>query len=176
MSLNLFDEFDNNVGQLTRSPNKSDLYYKLVQKGKEIDIKCSMKLLDDMYQKNLPIKKGEHLLYGDFNIPKEITYKYSGLGQIMYEDGLKYFLNAKKYGKVDATVSIWMKTDAYADYGGLSVNLDQFWKAVDKGMSYEKAAFETFAGKQALKNGFTKVKILDDEKITRTSVELNFLK
>ena len=34
MSMNLLDEFGNNIGQLTRSPNKSDLYYKLVQKGK----------------------------------------------------------------------------------------------------------------------------------------------
>ena len=177
MSLNLFDEFGNNIGQLTRSPNKSELYYKLVQKGKEIDIKCSMKLLDDKYQKNLPIKNEEHLLYGDFNIPKEITDKYSGLGQIMYEDGLKYFLNAKKYGKVDGTVSIWMKADAYADYGGLSVNLEQFWKAViEDGMSYEKAAFETFAGRQALKNGFAKVRILDKKKISKDYVELNFLK
>lgn len=177
MSLNLFDEFGNNIGQLTRSPNKSELYYKFVQKGKEIDIKCSMKLLDDKYQKNLPIKNGEHLLYGDFNIPKEITDKYSGLGQIMYEDGLKYFLNAKKYGKVDGTVSIWMKADAYADYGGLSVNLEQFWKAViEDGMSYEKAACETFAGRQALKNGFTKVRILDKKKILKDYVELNFLK
>lgn len=176
MYLNLFDELGNNAGQLTRSPNKSELYYKLVQKGKEIDIKSDMKLLDDKYKKNLPIKDGEHLLYGDFNIPKEITDKYSGLGQIMYEDGLKYFLNAKKYGKVDGTVSIWMKADIYTDYGGQSINLDQFWKAVDKGMSYEKAAFETFAGKQALKNGFTKVRILDKKKISKDYVELNFLK
>lgn len=178
MSLNLFDEFGNNVGQLTRSPNRNELFYKLIYRGKEIDIKSTVKLLDDKYKlRGLPIKQGEHLLYGDLNIPKEITNKYSGLGQIVYEDGLKYFLNAKKYGKVDGTVSMWIKADIYNDYGGLSVNLEQFWKAVEKeGMSYEKAAFETFAGKQALKNGFTKVRILDDEKITRNSVELNFLK
>jgi hypothetical protein len=110
MLFSLVDELGNRIGQLSRSPNRNELYYKLIKNGKEIDIKCYMKLLDDKYQKNLPIKEGEHLLYGDFNIPKEITDKYSGLGQIVYEDGLKYFLNAKKYGKVDGTVSMWIKS------------------------------------------------------------------
>ncbi|MDF2934583.1 MAG: hypothetical protein K0R36_3914 [Chryseobacterium sp.] len=90
--------------------------------------------------------------------------------QIMYEDGLKYFLNAKKYGKVDGTVSVWIKADAYNDYGGQSINLEQFWKAKDAGLSTEKAAFETFAGKQAKKFGFTKVRVLDEDKITKNYV------
>ena len=139
-----------------------------------------MKLLDDKYQKNLPIKNGEHLLYGDFSIPKEITDKYSGLGQIMYEDGLKYSLNAKKmqkkYGKVDGTVSVWMKLDIYNDYGGQSINLDQFWEAVDSGKSYEDAAFETFTGQWAKKNGFTKVVFDPKRKITREEIVVKFLK
>jgi hypothetical protein len=177
MSLNLFDEFGNNIGQHIRSPNRNELYYKLIFRGKEIDIKSMIKLLDDKYRlRGLPIEEGEHLLYGDFNIPKQVTDKYAALGQIIYEDGLKYFLNAKKYGKVDGTVSTWIKADIYTDYGGQSINLEQFWKAFDKGMPYEQAAFETFAGKQAKKFGFSKVRILDDEKITRNYVELNFLK
>ncbi|UEQ75218.1 hypothetical protein [Chryseobacterium arthrosphaerae] len=177
MLFNLLDELGNNIGQLIRSPNKNDLYYRLIFRGKEIDIKSTIKLLDDKYRlRGLPIKEGEHLLYGDLNIPKEVTDKYSGLGQIIYEDGLKYFLNAKKYGKVDGTVSIWIKADIYTDYGGQSINLDQFWKAFDNGMSYEEAAFSTFAGKQAKKFGFTKVRIIDSKKITRDGVQLNFLK
>ncbi|UWX59770.1 hypothetical protein N0B40_15285 [Chryseobacterium oranimense] len=105
MSLNLFDELGNNIGQLIRSPNKNELYYKLIFRGKEIDIKSTIKLLDDKYRlRGLPIKEGEHLLYGDLNIPKAVTGKYAALGQIIYEDGLNYFLNAKKYGKVDGTV------------------------------------------------------------------------
>ncbi|UTX48929.1 hypothetical protein [Chryseobacterium sp. MA9] len=178
MLFNLFDELGNNIGQLVRSPNKNELYYKLIYRGKETDIKSMIKLLDDKYKLNdLPIKDGEHLLYGDLNIPKEITDKYSGLGQIIYEDGLKYFLNAKKYGKVDGTVSVWIKADIYTDYGGQSVNLEQFWKARDAGLSIEDAAFSTFAGKQAKKFGFTKVRIINEqEQITRDEVQLNFLR
>lgn len=178
MLFSLVDEFGNRIGQLSRSPNGSELYYTLIQNGKEIDIKCYMKLLDDKYKSSgLPIKDGEHLLYGDFNIPKDITDKMSGLGQIMYEDGLKYFLNAKKYGKVDGTVSVWEKSTSYTDYGGQSINLEQFWKAFDSGTSYEKAAFETFAGKQAKKFGFTKVRLNMDENIVkREKVQINFLK
>ncbi|KFF09017.1 hypothetical protein [Chryseobacterium luteum] len=179
MLFSLVDELGNRMGQLSRSPNRNELYYKLIQNGKEIDLKCYMKLLDDKYKLNgLPIKDGEHLLYGDFNIPKEITDKMSGLGQIMYEDGLKYFLNAKKYGKVDGTVSVWIKADIYNDYGGQSVNLDQFWIAKDAGLSTEKAAFETFAGKQAKKFGFSKVRsdMKDKNFIERDQVIINFLK
>ena len=56
---------------------------------------------------------------------------------------LKYFLNAKKYGKVDGTVSVREKSTSYTDYGGQSINLEQFWKAVDiDKMSYEKAALK----------------------------------
>ncbi|MFY7816080.1 MAG: hypothetical protein ACOVRK_12935, partial [Chryseobacterium taeanense] len=47
MSFNLFDELGNNIGQLTRSPNGNELYYKLIFRGKEIDIKSNLKLLDD---------------------------------------------------------------------------------------------------------------------------------
>ncbi|AZA55188.1 hypothetical protein [Chryseobacterium sp. G0201] len=178
MSLNLFDEFGNNIGQLVRSPNKNELYYKLIFRGKEIDIKSMIKLLDDKYRlRGLPIEEGEHLLYGDLNIPKEVTTKYAALGQIIYEDGLKYFLNAKKYGKVDGTVSVWIQADIYTDYGGQSINLDQFWKARDAGMSIEQAAFSTFAGKQAKKFGFTKVRSnIKDNFVERERVQINFLK
>ncbi|WP_431609324.1 hypothetical protein [Chryseobacterium sp. 'Rf worker isolate 10'] len=179
MLFNLFDELGNNIGQLIRSPNKNELYYRLIFRGKEIDIKSTLKLLDDKYRlRGLPIKEGEHLLYGDLNIPKEVTDKYSGLGQIIYEDGLKYFLNAKKYGKVDGTVSVWIKADIYTDYGGQSINLDQFWKARDAGVSIEQAAFSTFAGKQAKKFGFSKVRfdIKDKNFVERDQVIINFLK
>ncbi len=178
MSFNLFDELGNNIGQLSRSPNGNELFYKLIYRGKEIDIKSYIQLLDYKYRlKDLPIEQGEHLLYGDLNIPKEVTDKYAALGQIIYEDGLKYFLNAKKYGRVDGTVSNWIKADIYTDYGGQSINLEQFWKAVDNGMSYEQAAFETFAGKQAKKFGFTKVRSnIKNNFVERERVQINFLK
>ncbi|MDR6158684.1 hypothetical protein QF023_002200 [Chryseobacterium sp. SLBN-27] len=117
------------------------------------------------------------MIYGDLNISKEVTDKYAALGQIIYEDGLKYFLNAKKYGRVDGTVSVWIKADIYTNYGGQSINLEQFWKAVDNEMSYEQAAFETFAGKQAKKFGFTKVRSnIKNNFVERERVQINFLK
>ena len=88
------------------------------------------------------------------------------------------FLNAKKYGKVDGTVSVWIKADIYTDYGGQSINLDQFWKARDADMSIEQAAFETFAGKQAKKFGFTKVRSNMENKnfVKKNEVIINFFK
>ncbi|UTX48933.1 hypothetical protein [Chryseobacterium sp. MA9] len=87
------------------------------------------------------------------------------------------FFDFKKYGKVDGTISVWIKADIYTDYGGQSVNLEQFWKAVDNGMPYEKAAFETFAGKQAKKYGFTKLRSnIKNNFVERERVQINFLK
>ena len=70
-----------------------------------------------------------------------------------------------------------MKSNRYADYGGESIILKQFWNAVDQGMSYEDAAFSTFAGKWAKDNGFTKffVDNIDDD-ILPSKVVIKFLK
>lgn len=181
MSLRLMDEFGNKAGTIVRKPDGKDLFYTFVTtEGKEVDIKCMLSLLDDSASlRDLPIKNGEFLLYGDFNIPKEITDKLSGLGQVIYEDGLQYYLKRpKKYGKVDGTISSWIKADAYADYGGQSINLEQFWKYKDMGYSTERAAFKTFAGKMAKKNGFTKVRdnIIKKNFVEREQVVINFLK
>jgi hypothetical protein len=159
-------------------PNGKNLIYKLVYGGKELDINCFVRLLDEVDGtiRVLPVYKSEHVLFADFNISKAITDKISGLGQIMLDDGLAYFNRSRNYGNVDGTLNVWAKTESYAEYGGQSINLEQFWKAVDKAkMSFEEAAFETFSGKWAKKNGFTKVRIRNAKDVSRESVMLNFL-
>jgi hypothetical protein len=177
MLFTLIDEMGNNIGQLSRAPNGKELVYKLIKDGKEIDISCSIKLWDEIIGKirKLPINEGENLLYADFNIPKTITDKFSRLGQIMLDDGLAYFNRSKKYGNVDGTLNTWQKSESYAEYGGQSINLDQFWKARDAGKSIEEAAFETFSGKWAKENGFKKVRF-EQKNIEQKGVMLNFLK
>jgi hypothetical protein len=175
MLFDLIDEFGNFMGQLTRLPNGKNLIYKLVYEGKELDINSFVRLLDKE-MKTAPVYEGEHLIFADFNIPKSITDKLSGLGQIMLDDGLAYFNRSRNYGNVDGTLNVWAKTESYAEYGGQSINLEQFWKAVDNAkMSFEEAAFETFSGKWAKKNGFAKVRIRNVKDVSRESVMLNFL-
>lgn len=60
---------------------------------------------------------------------------------------------------------------------GQSINLRDFWKAVkeDK-LPYEKAAFKTFTGAWAKKNGFTKVVFDPNTPATKRIVIVKFLK
>lgn len=65
----------------------------------------------------------------------------------------------------------------YADYGGSSLNLQQFWKNVNKEkMTYEQAALNTFTGKWAKKNGFERVVFDPDREILETEVIVKFIK
>jgi hypothetical protein len=99
----------------------------------------------------------------------------SGLCKTMLDDALAYFRRSAKFGNVDGTANLWTTLKIYDDYGGASINLKQFWNAVDKGMTYEKAAFETFSGKWAKANGFDGVKFAQ-ENIERDEVLLSFIK
>ncbi|MCL9804194.1 hypothetical protein NAT51_01565 [Flavobacterium amniphilum] len=178
MYFTLIDEFGNRVGKLSRVPDRKKLIYKLSRGVNEEEINCSISLLDESFGKirRLPIEKGENLLYADFNIPKSITDKLSGLGEIMLDDALAYFNRNKKYGNPDGTLDIWQKSESYSDYGGKSLLLNQFWDAVDiKKMTYEEAAFETFSGKWAKKNGYIRVRF-NPLNITRDEIMLNYIK
>ena len=54
----------------------------------------------------------------------------------------EWYIN-HKFGKVDGSFGVWVNNPGYYNqYGGQSINLTQFWKAVDGGMSYEKASLK----------------------------------
>jgi len=74
--------------------------------------------------------------------------------------------------------TLWTENKIYADYGGSSLNLQQFWKNVKEGkMTYEQAALNTFTGKWAKENGFSKVRIKNQGKdIMLDEVRLVILK
>ena len=64
----------------------------------------------------------------------------------------------KEFKQVDGIFGYWIRdANLYSEYGGQSINLKQFWKAVDEGATYEEAAFKTFTGKWAEKNEFSKI-------------------
>ncbi|MDJ1470985.1 hypothetical protein [Xanthocytophaga flava] len=106
----------------------------------------------------------------DYYIPDDINTAITknkahlgdfSLGKEMFEDSYTYFKN--KLGKdLDGIYGEWIKSDAYAAYGGESLNLKKFREFIEKGMSREDAAFETITGKWAKEKGFTKVKFFDD--------------
>lgn len=178
MVLKLIDEFGIDVGSLTRLPNGRTLEYKLILFNREIKLNADVRMLNasDGAIRGLPIYNNERLLFGDLNIPKEVTDQFTGLGQTILDDALGYFNRSKKYGPVDGTLNIWSKSGAYAEYGGQSINLEQFWRAVETPMSYVEAAFQTFSGAWAKKSGFTTVRFRGAEDITKETVILNFLK
>lgn len=117
------------------------------------------------------------MLMGDFNIPTAITYRYSGLGDLILSDAIVFYQSNKKFGRLDGVIGWWKKASMYEDYGGQSINLKKFWEAVDDGMSYEKAALETFTGSKMKAKGFGKVRYnTSKNKISETEVIVNFLK
>ena len=154
--------------------------YQLSIMGRKIDLNSEITLYNSQMGRssNLPIDIGEEIIYGDINIPVEITSQYSGLGEIMLDESLAYFNNNVKCGNADGNIGYWVKFEEYyKDYGGQSINLKQFWEAVDSGKSYEQAAQETFTGQWAEKNGFTKVVFRNKEKdIAKEAVIVKFLK
>ncbi|MGV7106003.1 hypothetical protein [Flavobacterium sp. U410] len=178
----LVDHTGNEIGELIRGIGIKgrSTKYQLIIKGKKIDLNSEITLYNAQMGKsnNLPIKAGEEILYADINIPTKITQQYSGLGEIMLDESLAYFNNNVKFGKVDGNFGYWVKFEEYyKDYGGQSINLKQFWQAVDAGKPYEEAAFETFTGKWAEKNGFTKIVINDVKKdISKENVIIKFIK
>ena len=83
----------------------------------------------------------------------------------------------KEIGEADGMIGFWKTDGVYNPYGGQSVNLKAFWEAVDNGMSYEEAAYETFSGKWAKAKGFKKAVIKDPSvNVLKTRVVVKFIK
>lgn len=91
----------------------------------------------------------------DFNLPKNISDNYGGLGKVMFDDAFTYH---NRSNKIDGIYGEWIKdSDLYQDYGGMSVNLKRFLDAVNAGAPRDQAAFKTVTGEWALSKGFVKV-------------------
>lgn len=112
---------------------------------------------------------------GDFNIPKAITDKYSGLGDLVLSDAMAFYQTNKKFGQLDGVIGWWKKATMYEDYGGQSINLTKFWEARAAGKSIEEAALSTFTGSKMKAKGFCKVRY-GLQYITENEVIINFLK
>jgi len=124
--------------------------------------------------KELPVYGNERMLMGDFNIPKIITDKYYGLGDLVLSDAITFYQTNKKFGQIDGVIGWWKKATMYDDYGGQSINLTKFWESRAAGKSIEEAALSTFTGSKMKAKGFGKVGYrLQD--ITENEVIINFL-
>ncbi|MGE6355458.1 hypothetical protein ACQKCJ_16440 [Flavobacterium sp. NPDC079362] len=186
--IQLVDESGENVAYITRNMRygaKKGITYEFnalreagtIKKGSKTDLKCEMKLLDSESAKkyDLTVKQNEEILYLDFNIPPKINEQYSGLGQIIFDDAHTFMKNSKKVPEISGMFGVWIKYPAYyAHYGGESINLKKFLKAIDSGMDEKKAAFETITGGWAKDNGYTKVEF--QKEWSREEVIVKFLK
>lgn len=185
--IELVNDTGENIGYITRNmryPSKNTIRYQFyatkesgtIKIGSKIDLKCEIKLLDSQSAKkmNLHVKEGEEILYLNLNIPPKINNQYSGLGKIIFDDANIFLKSSEKIPKINGMFGHWVKnSEMYAHYGGESINLRKFWKAIDGGMKPKDAAFETITGKWAKENGYTKVDIQIFEK---DQVIIKFLK
>ncbi|WP_370895580.1 hypothetical protein [Chryseobacterium gossypii] len=178
MSFKLIDEFGNYAGELIRAQEKGDkLVYSLSIRGKTEKLNCFTRLLDAKSAKanELPVFDNEKMLMGDFNIPKTITDKYSGLGDSILSDAITFYETNKKFGQLDGVIGWWKKATMYEDYGGQSINLTKFWEVRAAGKSIEEAALSTFTGSKMKVKGFGKVRY-DIGNIKEDEIIVNFLK
>ena len=176
----LMDELNNSIGSLTRTLSEQGrkTIYTVKIKGMSenkhfiIIYNEAMSITDD-----LPVSRGEQILFADINLPSNITTNYSGIGDLILDDSLKFFIANSKYSP-DGVLGFWSKKlNYYKEYGGESINLSQFWKAVDEGSSFEESAFHTFTGQWAKRNGFDRVMIGNVKKdITNEKVIIKFIK
>ena len=182
VKIRLIDELGNFVGELSRANQKSNiLSYHYIRNGKKIDLKSTVGLHNDSTNNAIVsylINKGEHLIYGDLNFPIDINNKFSGLGNIILNDALQYFTKNPKFESVDCIATLWTENKIYTDYGSYSLNLQQFWKNVNQEkMTFEEAALNTFTGKWAKENDFSKVRIkIQKDDILPDEVRLVILK
>ncbi|MFP3591909.1 hypothetical protein [Chryseobacterium sp. SIMBA_038] len=179
-SFRLIDEFGNYAGEFIRAQEKADkLTYSISIRGKTEKLNCFTRLLDEKsaISNELPVYGNERMLMGDFNIPKVITDKYSGLGDLVLSDAMAFYQTNKKFGQLDGVIGWWKKATMYDDYGGQSINLTKFWEAIDKGETVESAALSTFTGSKMKAKGFGKVRYDTPKNIINTNeVIVNFLK
>jgi len=124
----------------------------------------------------LPINAGEKIIYGDINISKEVTDKFAEIGKVILDDTYEFMKKNKEIDEADGILGFWKADGVYNPYGGQSVNLKAFWEAVDNGMSYEKAAYETFTGKWSKAKGFKNALWKSEDDIKRTRTIIKFLK
>ncbi len=185
--IQLVDETGENIGFITRNMRygaKKGITYEFnalkesgaIKKGSKTDLNCEIKLLDSESAKqyDLVVKQNEEILYLDFNIPAKINDQYSGLGKIIFDDAHTFMQNSKKVPEINGMFGVWIKyPEYYVHYGGESINLKKFWKAIESGMDEEKAAFETVTGKWAKEQGYTKVVFFEKNK---HEVIIKFLK
>ncbi|OCA76053.1 hypothetical protein BBI01_04980 [Chryseobacterium artocarpi] len=177
MSFRLIDEFGNYAGELIRAQEKGDkLVYSLSVRGKPQKLNCFTRLLDEKsaIPNELPVYGNERMLMGDFNIPKTITDKYSGLGDLVLSDAMAFYQTNKKFGQLDGVIGWWKKATMYEDYGGQSINLTKFWEARAAGKSIEEAALSTFTGSRMKAKGFGKIRYRTQD-IKENEVIVNFL-
>ncbi len=177
-TLKLIDSSGNEIGNLTRTI--SDKGRRVIYMLNNKEIESYVMLLNQNLGKTfeLPVKHGENLIFVDFNIPKGVTDEVSGLGKIMLDDALIFFKGNKKFPSVDGTLDLYMKSSTYSDYGGQSIILNQFWKAmVRNGGDIDEAAFSTFAGEWARNNGFKRIWYDSvNHPLTEEEVMIKFLK
>lgn len=106
---------------------------------------------------NLKIEISDNFIEFDFNIPAEL--KGQGVGSVVFEDGIKYYdIKNPDYKGIRGR---WEGNNpSYAE--GMSDNFKVYKEARLAKKTEEIAAFETWTGKQAKKNGFTKAKVVTD--------------
>jgi hypothetical protein len=117
------------------------------------------------------VPKTLNVLYMDFFIPKSVNdlikaqedlFGKVSVGFEMFDDSYKFF--KVKVGKeLDGIYGEWIKSPAYAEYGGESINLKRFRDAINAGETDEVAAFKTVTGEWANSKGFTKVKFFKNQ-------------
>lgn len=120
---------------------------------------------------------GKNILYADLYVPKVLNDTFQAnkldltdisLGKTMLDDG--YAVLKKDLGKdLDGIYAEWLKSSAYKDFGGESVNLTKLkeamnGKAITK-ENLEKAAMATVTGKWAASKGFTKAMVVSKSEI-----------
>jgi hypothetical protein len=177
IKIELIDEAGTLVGELKRVPGagKEFNYYFTdyngangVTKNKQYVLQSKSKIITSASPGNYSVPSGQNILYMDFNLPKNISDNYSGLGKMMFDDAFTYY---NRSNKIDGIYGEWIKNaDLYQDYGGMSVNLKRFQDALSAGMSREQAAFKTVSGEWALSMGFSKVEFVTDVKPERVEV------
>ncbi|WGH74651.1 hypothetical protein P8625_11200 [Tenacibaculum tangerinum] len=178
VKLSLVNTLGKKVGELTRNLKNNNLIYSLKLNNNKRNVHLEVSLFEKSNPYNLPVKEGEKILYGDLFIPTKITDEVTGIGKIVLDDSLAFFKNHSNFGKVDGNFGVWLKDDdLYKTYGGESINLKKFWQAMSKNNNnVEISAFETFTGKWAKENGFTKVWYRPTQDITPDEVIIKFLK
>lgn len=99
----------------------------------------------------------------------DIKKNYTEDSKKKIENGVKYLTEKER-----EAYEVFVQHDNIVDAKG---NLQQFWEKVNvEKMSYEEAALNTFTGKWAKENGFSKVRIKNQKDIEPDEVTLVILK